>query len=85
MATTETAAIILKGTTEQNKKLDGFYICSSRESVLFCSVVSFIIILLSVADVSVVAITVSIDKISNRSKTNIRSIIIDKIKVDESS
>ena len=33
----------------------------------------FIIILLSVADVSVVAITVSIDKISNHSKTNILS------------
>ena len=46
-----------------------------RISFLFCSVVSFIIILLSVADVSVIAITVSTDKISNHSKTNINGIM----------
>ena len=72
MATTETAAtdskIIIKDTTEQNKtdSRDEYM----KSQVLFCSVVPFIII----AAVSVVAITVSIDKISNHSKTNIHSI-----------
>ena len=47
MATTDTPAIIMKGTTEQNKKLDGFSYAHPENQ--FCSVVSFIIILLSVA------------------------------------
>ena len=73
MATTETSAtdskVIMKDTTEQNKT-------DSRDErmkihhVLFCSVVPFII----VAAVSVVAITVSIDKNSNQGKTIIHSI-----------
>ena len=73
MAITETAAIIVKGTAEQNKTM-AFLFSYAHPENQFCSVVSFIIILLSVTDVSVVAITVSIDKISNHSKTNIHCI-----------
>ena len=73
MATTETSAtdskIIIKDTTEQNKT-DSRDEHMKSHQVLFCSVVPFIII----AAVSVAAITVSIDKISNHSKTNIHSI-----------
>ena len=73
MATTETSAtdskIIIKDTTEQNKT-DSQDEHMKSHQVLFCSVVPFIII----AAVSVVAITVSIDKISNHSKTNIHGI-----------
>ena len=80
MATTETSAtdskIILRDTTRTKQNLMAFLGMSIPKShqVLFSSVVSFIIILLLVAAVSVVAITVSIDKISNHSKTNIHSI-----------
>ena len=73
MATTETSAtgskIIMKDTTEQNET-DSLDERMKIHQVLFCSVVPFII----VAAVSVVAITVSIDKSSNHSKTNIHSI-----------
>ena len=70
MATTATdSKTIMKGTTEQNKT-DSRDECIKSHQVLFCFVVPF----LSVADVSVVAITVSIDKNSNHSKTNIHSI-----------
>ena len=72
MATTETSTtdskIIMKGTTEQNKT-DSRDEHMKSHQVLFYSVVPFIII----AAVSVVAITVSIDKISNHSKTNIHN------------
>ena len=74
MATTETAAIIMKGTTRTKQNLMAFRVLIPRINfVLFCCH-SFIIILLSVADVSAVAITVSIDKISNHSKTNIQTV-----------
>ena len=68
VATTETSAtdskIIMKDTTEQNKS-DSLDDHMKIYQVFFCSVVPFII----VAIVSVVAITVSIDKNSNHSKT----------------
>ena len=64
MATTETSAtdskIIIKYTTEQNKT-DSRDEHMKSHQVLFCSVVPFMII----AAVSVVALTVSNDKISN--------------------
>ena len=73
MATTDILAteskIIIKDTTEQNKA-DSRDEHMKSHQVLFCSVVPFIII----AAVSVVAVTVSIDKISNHSKTNIHNI-----------
>ena len=73
MATTETAATDsktnMKGTTEQDKT-DSRDERMKIHQVLFCSVVPFMI----VAAVSVVAITVSIDKNNNQSKTNIHSI-----------
>ena len=73
LATTETSAtdskIILKDTIEQNKT-DSRDERMKIHQVLFYSVVPFII----VAAVYVVAITVSIDKNSNHSKTNIHSI-----------
>ena len=74
MATTETAAtnnkMIIRDTTEQNKT-DSRDEHMKSHQVLFCSVVPFRII----AAVSVVAITVSIYKISNHIKTNIHSIM----------
>ena len=67
MAITETAVTdsktVMKGTTEQNET-DSQDERINTHQVLFCSVVPF----LSVAAVSVVAITVSIDKNSNHSK-----------------
>ena len=71
MAATETSATdskIILDTPEQNKT-DSRDECMEIHQVLFCSVVPFII----VAAVSVVAITVSIGKNSNYSKTNIHS------------
>ena len=61
---------IMKGTTEQNKT-DFRDEHIKIHQVLFCSVVPF----LSVAAVSVVAITVSADKNSNHSITNIHIIL----------
>ena len=75
MAITEAAATdsdskaIMKDTTEQNKT-DSRDERIKTHQVLFCSVVPFV----SVTAVSVVAITVSIDKISNHTKTNIHNI-----------
>ena len=74
MATTETSAtdskVIMKDTTEQDKS-DSLDERVKIHQVLFCSVMPFII----VVAVSVVAITVSIDKNSNQSKTNIHSTV----------
>ena len=60
--------IIIKDAIEQNRtdSRDGHM---ESHQVLFCSVVPFIIIVA----VSVVAVTVFIDKISNHSETNIHS------------
>ena len=69
MAITETAATNKEGTTKQNKT-DSQDERIKTHQVLFCSAVSSLL----VAAVSVVAITVSIDKNSNQSKTNIHSI-----------
>ena len=71
MATTDSKTI-MKGTTEQNKT-DSRVERIKIHQVLFCSVVSFIIVL-SVAAVSTVATTVSIHKNNSDSKTNIHSI-----------
>ena len=74
MATTETSAtdskIIIKVDKAEKAKLFLADEHMKSHQVLFCSVVPFIII----AAVSVVAIAVSIDKISNHSKRNIHSI-----------
>ena len=73
MATTETALTdnntTMEDTTEQNKT-DSRDERMKIHQVLFCSVVP----LLSVAAVSVVAITLSIDRNSNHITTNVQNI-----------